>query len=195
LCEDVARPHPLHQQPADVPDHGGDPVALFERVGGPHGNRFLAETRVQPSDDLVLPEEIGHGVFDGAVEQHEAVEIELLLARHCRIGFRLHGPSNPSIPSSSALLRELRGSVVDFFLSLPAQALTGRGAGACSLSHASKCAANPSTGTCSSARPNTRPSPLASRCAASPKSTAWPSTCSTDAGRHPAIPHGTIRSK
>ena len=91
LGEDVARWNAFDQQRADVADHGREPVCFLEGVGGADGNGFLAEAGVQAADDFVLAEELGHGVFDLAVEAHVVVEVEILLAgkfSRFRAGFR-----------------------------------------------------------------------------------------------------------
>ena len=79
LHENVARRHTLHQERPDVANHGRDPVFLFQRVACSDGNRFLPEAGVKPADNFVLPEELDHGVFHGAVQPHVVIQVEVLL--------------------------------------------------------------------------------------------------------------------
>jgi len=84
-CVKISRGgHALHQQRSDVADHRRHPVALFQRVRRPHRNRFLSQAGVQPADNLVLPEQPRHGLFDLAVQAHVVVKIQILLARERR---------------------------------------------------------------------------------------------------------------
>jgi len=86
LGEDVARGDPFDEERADVADHRGHPVFFLEGVGAANGDGFLAEAGIEAADDLVLAEEAGHGVLDLAVEAHEVVKVEVLLARKLRLG-------------------------------------------------------------------------------------------------------------
>ena len=79
LGENIARRHALYQQRADIADHGGEPVFLFERIRRAHGNGFLALARIQPAHNLVLAEELDHGVFHGAIQAHVVVQVQILL--------------------------------------------------------------------------------------------------------------------
>src|SRR6266403_835550 len=98
LHENIPRPYTLHQQRPDVADHRRQPVLLFQRVCRSHGNRFLAETGVKPPDNFVLPEQLHHHVFDGAVQPHVVVQVQVLLPRQ----FLLHPRSSSYAESTAA---------------------------------------------------------------------------------------------
>src|SRR5262249_14103125 len=80
LHEDIARGNPFDEKCADVADHRSEPVFLFKRVCGSNRHGFLAKAAVEPADDFVLAKQLDHGVFDGAVEAHVVVEVEILLS-------------------------------------------------------------------------------------------------------------------
>src|SRR5258708_535881 len=84
LGEDVARRNAFDEERADVADHRGHPVFFLEGGGAADGDGLLAEAGVETADDFVLAEEAGHGVLDFAIEAHEVVEVEVLLARKFR---------------------------------------------------------------------------------------------------------------
>ena len=46
-----------HEQRADIANHGRDPVARLQSVGGADRNGFLAEAGINSADNLVLAEE------------------------------------------------------------------------------------------------------------------------------------------
>ncbi len=79
LGENVAGLESLHKQRADVANHGRQPIAGLERVGCADRDRLLAEARIDAADDFVLAEQLYEAVFEPAIEQHEVVEIEVLV--------------------------------------------------------------------------------------------------------------------
>ena len=79
LRKNIAWRDALDQQRANVADHGRQPVFLFEGVRGADGDAFLAQAGIESAHDFVLAEEFHHGVFDGAVEAHVVVQVEVLL--------------------------------------------------------------------------------------------------------------------
>jgi hypothetical protein len=76
LRENVARLETLYEQRTDIADHGGEPVARFERVGRADRHGFLAERGIDAADDFVLAEERDEAVFEPPVELHVVVEVE-----------------------------------------------------------------------------------------------------------------------
>src|ERR1700693_6453493 len=81
LRENVAGRAPLYEGPANIANHRRQPVFFLEGVRRAYGDTFLAEARIQAADNFILPEELDHGVFNGAIEAHVVVQIEILLAR------------------------------------------------------------------------------------------------------------------
>ena len=81
LRENVARRHALYQQRTDIANHRRHPVAFLQRVRRAHGNGFLAQAGVQPANNFVLAEQLGHGLLDLAVQAHVVIEVQVLLAR------------------------------------------------------------------------------------------------------------------
>ena len=81
LRENVARRNSFDEQRTDIADHGRDPIAFFEGVAGAHGNGFLAQAGIQSADDLILPEQPHHALFELAIELHEVIEVQVLFPR------------------------------------------------------------------------------------------------------------------
>ena len=79
LHQDVARAVAFDQHRAQVADHGRNPVALFERVGGADRGGFLPQRAIDSAHDLVLAEHDRQQVFQLAVELHPVVQLKMLL--------------------------------------------------------------------------------------------------------------------
>src|SRR6266849_5210587 len=186
LHENVARRHALHQQRADIPDHRRQPVLFFQRVCRPHRDGFLPQARVKSPDNFVLPEQLHHGVFDGAVQTHVVVQVQALLPHQ----FLLHPCSGRTgilaCPASSTEV--FRGQTGMSVLLFYADAATGSSA-SCSFSSSS------ARDVSFNSSPKTSPKCLAIRGAISSRFTLRPSSFSSEVALQSAIPHGTIKSK
>src|SRR5438105_9985823 len=178
LHENVARRHAFHQKRPDIANHRSDPIFPFQRVTRPNGNRFLTQARVKPSDNLVLPEELHHGLFHGAVQTHVVIQVDVLLPRQFsgRLPERLLGHSCSHCCSTL--------SPFPFY----AETTTDCSANSSFLS-------NSSFELFFNSRPNNSPRCLAMRGATSDSFTVRPSTFSSDVALRSAMPHGTIKSK
>ena len=89
LHENVARRNAFYEERSDVADHWREPVFFLQRVSRADGDRFLAEAGIQSADNFILAEQLHHGVFDGAIQPHEVVQVQILLPRQ----FFLHSRS------------------------------------------------------------------------------------------------------
>src|SRR5262249_49951084 len=83
-----------------------------ERIRGADGNRLLAEAAVEAADDLVLPEQLDHGVFHRAVEAHVVVQVKVLLPGQslravcaARLVSRFRHAVSPLIASATSRLK------------------------------------------------------------------------------------------
>src|SRR4029077_18687886 len=170
LHEDVARWHAFDEQRADVADHGRQPVFLLEGVGGGDGNCLLSQTGVEPADNFVLAEELGHGVFDGAGQPHVVIQVEVLLPSE----FLVHSVSRTKTFYGPRYAETATGAVASASASFSSK--NSRSAGFIS-------------------RLNTSPQYFINRGATSWYSTRRPSNFSSDVARQSAMPQGTIRSK
>src|SRR4029077_7050779 len=65
----------------DVANHGRQPVFFFQSISRADRNRFLPQARIESADNLVLAEELYHGVFHRAVQPHVVVQVQVLLPR------------------------------------------------------------------------------------------------------------------
>src|SRR5580704_12151549 len=87
LRQNISRLESAHQQRSDVAHHRRDPIAGFERVGRADRNRLLPQAAIQTAHHLILPHKKFEPLFKGAVQAHEVVELQLLLARERKFHF------------------------------------------------------------------------------------------------------------
>lgn len=81
LHHDVAGREAAHQHGSLVADHGAKPVLFAKRIGRGAGTGLLPEAEVDTAHDLPLLVEILQRRFHGAVQQHETIDLDGLLAR------------------------------------------------------------------------------------------------------------------
>src|SRR4051794_26310789 len=80
LHHDVARGKSFNEQRSLVADHRAEPLLLAQRHRRRARARFLSEAEIHTANDLALLVEILERRLHAAVEQHPAVERDVLLA-------------------------------------------------------------------------------------------------------------------
>src|SRR5882762_3890040 len=180
LHEDVAGRHALDEQSADVADHGREPIFFLESIGAANGNAFLTEAGVQAANNFILAEELDHGVFHRAVEAHEVVQVQILLAGQILLHACSGGGRTIHVPTGSctATMACATGGAA-FAESSALRKISSRSAG---------------VAVCIS-RPKTAAKCFVKRAATSGESTLRLKSFSSEVALRSAMPQGTIRSK